>query len=86
MNQSRFITATFTRSPLLAAEFSPSTFHSEGLHLILTGELGIYSLQRSTNLLDWPTITTLTNSYGTVKTLDLPLTNSSQQFYRAVQP
>ncbi len=87
MNQSRSIIANFTSNPHLSLHLSPSTFDFEGFQLVLTGELGeSYLLQKSTNLIDWSTVTTLTNSYGTAQFTDMPSTNSNEQFYRAVQP
>jgi hypothetical protein len=87
MNQSKSITANFTKNPRLSVNAQPSTFAAEGLQLSLMGESGeIYSLQKSTNLTDWSTINVVTNIYGTIQITDFPATNSNEQFYRAVQP
>jgi hypothetical protein len=87
MNQSKAITANFTETPRLEINFSPSTVAIEGFRLSLTGPMGeSYLLQDSTNLINWSTIAAFTNSYGTSQFSDLPSTNSSERFYRAVQP
>jgi hypothetical protein len=53
--------------------------------LQLTGPSGyIYLVQTSTNLVDWTPTAMLANTNGTVSFIDLSVTNSSQQFYRAV--
>jgi len=53
--------------------------------LQLTGPSGYnYLLQTSTNLVDWTPLTLLADWNGTVSYIDSPVTNSTQQFYRAV--
>ena len=87
MSQSRNITANFSKNPRLTVAFAPSTVELEGFQLTLNGALGeSYSLQRSSNLVDWATFVTVTNSFGTTQLSDLLSTNSSAQFYRAIQP
>lgn len=87
MNQSKSITANFTKNPKLSAKVEPSTLATEGLYLVLSGEPGeIYSVQKSTNLVNWSEVGFVTNVYGTVQINDVPPTNSNEQFYRAAQP
>ncbi|MEO6035610.1 MAG: FG-GAP-like repeat-containing protein [Verrucomicrobiota bacterium] len=87
MSQSRNITANFSKSPRLAVQSTPATVKLEGFQFTLNGALGeSYSLQKSSNLVDWATFVTVTNSFGTTQFSDLPSTNSGAQFYRATQP
>lgn len=87
MNQSRYVTANFSKNPRLAIQSSPGAIASEGFQVVLTGAFGeVYSLQSSSNLLDWSLIATLTNSYGTVQFTDPFHTNSNRQFHRTKQP
>jgi hypothetical protein len=87
MNQSKAIVANFTKTPRLELKLAPGTFATEGFQLTLTGPMGEnYLLQNSTNLSNWSTITAFTNFYGTSQFSEMPSTNSSEQFYRAIQP
>jgi hypothetical protein len=45
-----------------------------------------YSLQTSTNLVDWVAIASLINTTGTVQFFDKDSTNYLQRFYRVVAP
>ena len=87
MSQSRNVTANFSKNARLTLTFAPSTVELEGFQLTLNGAFGeSYSLQKSSNLVDWTTFVTVTNSFGTTQLSDLPSTNSSAQFYRTIQP
>ncbi|MHB8524118.1 MAG: carboxypeptidase regulatory-like domain-containing protein [Limisphaerales bacterium] len=51
------------------------------------GEAGrSYTVQVSTNLLDWTPLTTLVNTNGTMTVVDPATTNLNYRFYRAVAP
>jgi len=51
----------------------------------LTGPSGFnYTIEASTNLVDWTSIATLINTNGTVPFVDRNSTNSTARFYRAV--
>lgn len=53
----------------------------------LTGQPGYsYTIETSTNLIDWADFTTLTNTNGTVSFTDAASTNYSQRFYRVLAP
>ncbi len=57
-----------------------------GFNLLkLTGPSGFdYSIEASTNLIDWKTMAVLINTNGTVSFVDRQSTNSTARFYRAV--
>jgi hypothetical protein len=47
---------------------------------------GVWSLQRSFDMLQWDTIASLTNATGVVEYIDTVPADSNRRFYRAVQP
>ena len=84
VNSNRIIYANFTKRPSLAATASPNILFTEGVKLVVTGEPGdTYQLETSTNLVQWSTLTTLTNAYGTSEFTHTPATNAPRFFYRA---
>lgn len=86
MDASKTITAHFTRRPTLAVDAVAEWLGTGGARLTLLGEVGaVYDVETSTNLADWGTAVTLTNTYGRVQFNDLTATNSPNQFYRARQ-
>ena len=86
MDASKTITAHFTRRPTLAVDAVAESLDTGGARLTLLGEVGaVYDVETSTNLADWGTAVTLTNTYGRVQFNDLTATNSPNQFYRARQ-
>ena len=85
MNQSRVITAHFSKRPTLAFATCSGRVDAEAIHLLVTGEaVAAYEIQSSTNLLDWASLATVTNLWGTVQHTDRTATNSRQRFYRAL--
>lgn len=53
----------------------------------LTGPTGVvYTIETSSNLVDWTTSVVLVNNSGKVRFSDLASTNALQRFYRAVAP
>jgi hypothetical protein len=81
MNQSKVITASFTKRPRL--DLQP--LNMDGLLLSLTGEFsGSYRILSSTNLVNWGPYLTLTNAYGEAQIIEPASTNQSR-FYQAVQ-
>jgi len=57
------------------------------VHLLLSGPVeNLVSIQRSSNLVHWVTLTTLTNTTGTLEFTDTTTSNRLQWFYRAVTP
>jgi len=65
-----------------------TTNTSEGLRVLeLTVQSGFnYTVDASTNLIDWATIAVLVNTNGVVRFVDRLSTNFHQRFYRAVAP
>jgi hypothetical protein len=57
------------------------------VQLTLTGGVGqTYTVQASTNLVNWVAITNLVLATGSGQFTDYSVTNSPQRFYRAVVP
>ena len=85
MDQSRVITANFTRRPRLTLGTCLGGLFDDGFQLTLTGEYGArYEIDGSTTLTDWTALATVTNLFGTVQFRDQMGTNSPYRFYRAV--
>jgi hypothetical protein len=85
MNQSRTITASFTRRPRLALAQGFASVREEGFQFTLTGDFGAgYAIDTSTDLVHWTPWLTATNQFGTVQFLDPEATNRVHQFYRAL--
>jgi hypothetical protein len=56
------------------------------LQLSVPGRAGrVYAVESSTNMLDWTTVATRTNFYGSLLYFSLPAPDAPQRFYRAVQ-
>ncbi len=84
MNQSKIITANFTRRPNLAVAECAGAVNHDAVHLILTGEMGgRFQIYESGNLITWTPLATVTNVYGTAQFSDQTITNRPQRFYRA---
>ena len=84
MNQSKAITAVFTKRPGLRVGTSLEGLVEEGFRLTLTGEFGKqYEILGSTDLVNWMQAGTLTNVYGTSQFTDGAATNQPRRFYRA---
>jgi hypothetical protein len=67
------------------AQFQSITREPDGrMNLMITGEAGIsYSIDRTTNLIDWETLTNIVNINGTIQFFDPSATNHDKGFYRA---
>jgi len=84
MNQSKAITAVFTKRPGLQVGTSLEGLVEDGFRLTLTGEFGKqYEILGSADLVNWTQAGTLTNVYGTSQFTDGNATNQPQRFYRA---
>ncbi|MBN2507916.1 MAG: leucine-rich repeat protein, partial [Verrucomicrobia bacterium] len=80
MNQSKIITARFTKRPRL--HIQPLVL--EGLLLTLTGEFSAsYCILRSTDIVNWEPYLMLTNAYGEAQMIDPPAANQCL-YYQAV--
>jgi len=87
MNQSKAITAMFTKRPGLQVGTSLEGFAEDGFRLTLTGEFGKqYEILGSADLVNWTQAGTLTNVYGTSQFTDGNATNQPRRFYRAAIP
>jgi uncharacterized repeat protein (TIGR02543 family) len=85
MNQTKTITANFTRRASLSVLGGLGGLNEEGFRLTLTGEFGgHYRIDGSTNLLDWVQLVTFTNTFGTAQFTDGAATNVPLRFYKAV--
>jgi hypothetical protein len=85
MNQSKVIYANFSHQASLSTRAPYEGLKREGFVMTLTGDFGgHYEIDSSSNLLNWTSLTNVTNSYGTVQILDPGATNVSRQFYRAL--
>jgi DNA topoisomerase VI subunit B len=86
MDQSKIITASFSRKPVLTAKAAVGSLTDQGFGLTLDGELGgAYRIDSSTSLVDWLPLMTVTNPYGRVQFVDPSDTSVPRRFYRAVQ-
>jgi hypothetical protein len=84
MDQSKVITATFTKRPSLRVGTPLEGLTEDGFRLTLFGEFGApYTILGSTNLADWIAAGTVTNTYGIVQLTDPVATNLPFRFYRA---
>ena len=84
MNQSRIITANFTKRPSLRVGTPLEGMVEDGFRLTLTGEFGAaYEILGSTNLSDWVNAGTVTNVYGTSQFTDGAATNVPRRLYQA---
>ena len=85
MNQSKAITAVFTKRPGLQVGTSLEGLVEDGFRLTLTGEFGQqYEILGSADLVNWIQAGTLTNVYGTSQLTDGGAINQPCRFYRAV--
>ena len=75
------------RDPIPASLDSASGgLSGDGFKVSLTGEVGAsYSIEASTNLVNWTPLVTLTNSNGSVNLVDPAAARFNQRFYRAKQ-
>jgi hypothetical protein len=84
MNQSKTITAVFTKHPRLRVGTALEGLVEGGFRLTLIGEFGKqYEIFGSSDLVNWTQAGTLTNVYGTSQLTDGEATNQPRRFYRA---
>jgi uncharacterized repeat protein (TIGR02543 family) len=83
MDQSRVITATFTRRPRVDAVNCLGEFRTAPFLLSIAGDIGeCYEVQCSTDMVVWSPLATITNALGTAQWSDTTGTNAVQKFYR----
>ena len=86
MDQSKIVTANFTRKPVLTAKAASGSLMDQGFGLTPDGEFGgAYRIDSSTSLVDWLRLMAVTNPYGRVQFVDPSDTSVPRGFYRAVQ-
>jgi Putative Ig domain/Fn3 associated/Divergent InlB B-repeat domain len=85
MYKTRTVTAHFTRYAKLTLEHCQDDCSPGSLRTIVKGPTDTrYQIDVSTNLVQWTTLGTVTNLYGTFQVRDpLQSTNCSQRYYRA---
>jgi hypothetical protein len=85
MDQSRGITANFSRRPALAAPACFGSAKDQAYWLVLGGEFGRrFRIEASPDLADWTPLATVTNVFGTMQFDDQSSTHLPRRFYRAV--
>lgn len=86
MNQSKTITANFTKLPSLQVGTTLDGMVDGGFRLTINGEFGAqYQIYNSTNLPAWTLLGTVTNTFGVSQFLDANGTNALLGFYRLMQ-
>jgi hypothetical protein len=85
VNSNQVITANFTWRPSLNGAGNPEVWNHDGFRLALSGELGVYEILGSSNLTDWFSVGTVTNTFGTIEFTDGESLTNAFRFYRARQ-
>jgi hypothetical protein len=65
---------------------SATLLSANQLKLVLSGEPGTVTIQGSTNLTDWETLTNLANPTGMIEFIDTIPAEAVQRYYRALMP
>jgi uncharacterized delta-60 repeat protein len=77
-------TVKYTESPVPPLHLAVESNDAGGLQLLLISEAGrFYSIQASTDLRTWTTVTNLVNPTGAITFFDRAAVNFSHRFYRA---
>jgi hypothetical protein len=86
MDQSKVITASFSKRPALNATPPLSGMTDQGFRFTLDGDFGsVYRVDSSTGLVNWLPLMTVTNPSGKVQVVDPGGTNAPRRFYRAME-
>lgn len=84
MNQSKTITANFTRRALLTTTTTLDGLVGGGFRFSLIGEFNrVYQVETSTNCVNWSPLATITNLYGKAQYFDAPA-SAQARFYRVL--
>jgi hypothetical protein len=87
MNQSKVITAKFTRQPRFTLPECPAAVSQEGFRALVDGELGAsFMIEESADLIRWAPVVTLTNWLGALQFQDAPPSSLAPRFYRVILP
>jgi len=85
MNQSKIVTANFTKRPRLSVGPCLGGWNENGFQFTLAGELsGSFKIQSSLDASQWTDLATITNWFGTSQFMDLRDTNRFYRLFRAV--
>ena len=83
----RAVPLSQVQSPVVPQFGAVMVVFGGGVQVTLTGGIGqSYTVQASTNLVNWAAITNLALPTGAGQFTDYSLTNCPQRFYRAVVP
>jgi hypothetical protein len=78
------VTSSNAALSVTSIQLSAPQYTNGQLQFVVTGAPGpAYTIQTSSNLVDWVTLTNLANTNGTINYTDTVYTNSPAQFYRA---
>ncbi len=84
LNQSKVITAQFTKRPTLVLQPCSEPSLADGFQFLLTGEFGgRYQVEKNEAWQGWSPLATVTNTYGTLQFNDAGATNQGLRVYRA---
>ena len=84
MNQSKLITAEFTKRPTLVLRRCSEPSLEDGFQLLLLGEFGTrYQVEEWEGGVGWSPLGVVTNSFGVVQFNDAGATNAAWRLYRA---
>ncbi len=87
MTQSETVLAAFSHAPSLSVNPPLNGLFNSGFRLTITSDFGaVCDLEASTNLSDWYSIITLTNTYGMAQFTDSEATTNNAIFYRLLLP
>jgi uncharacterized repeat protein (TIGR02543 family) len=85
MTANKTIYANFTHNPSLSFQASYEGLKPDGFVSTLTGDFGArYEIDASSNLVNWASLTIVTNSYGSVTFTDPAAPSLQRRFYRAL--
>ncbi|MBI3880630.1 MAG: immunoglobulin domain-containing protein [Verrucomicrobia bacterium] len=85
MNQSKIVTAHFTRRPRLDVVRCFGQPADDNLQIALTGDFDeVYTIQHSTAFTTWFPLMTITNRYGVTQFVDSFVNKLPTRYYRAV--
>jgi hypothetical protein len=83
MDQSKTVIAAFSHTPNLNIDPPLNGLFNSGFRLLVTSDFGVVcTVEGSTNLSDWNSIGTSTNTYGATQLTDPSAVTNNAKFYR----
>jgi hypothetical protein len=83
MNQSLIVTGAFSKRPMLSVPLGSVALSPAGFKFLISGDYGaVYQVLSSSNLSDWYSVGSVTNSFGAAQFLDATATGGTPRFYR----